>query len=120
MLDNLRQLVLSKFPKLIAFLKRTGISIIKYFVGLILGISGACRTDELVNLTVDDIEDISSSLIIPRIFVVTDVDICLNCFLRNTCPFVLPNSKHNVFCTTKQENVACSQLARIPWEKFLV
>ncbi|KAJ8946908.1 hypothetical protein NQ317_011057, partial [Molorchus minor] len=26
-------------------------------VGLILGIAGACRTDELVNLTVDDIED---------------------------------------------------------------
>ncbi|KAJ8979186.1 hypothetical protein NQ317_010946, partial [Molorchus minor] len=51
-------------------------------VGLILGIAGACRTDELVNLTVDDIEDVGSSLIvkipntktkIPRIFVVTDV-----------------------------------------------
>ncbi|KAJ8978303.1 hypothetical protein NQ317_014508 [Molorchus minor] len=50
-------------------------------VGLILGIAGACRTDELVNLTVDDIEDVGSSLIvkipntktkIPRIFVVTD------------------------------------------------
>ncbi|KAJ8971922.1 hypothetical protein NQ317_011323, partial [Molorchus minor] len=26
-------------------------------VGSILGIAGACRTDELVNLTVDDIED---------------------------------------------------------------
>ncbi|KAJ8977056.1 hypothetical protein NQ317_000941, partial [Molorchus minor] len=26
-------------------------------VGLILGIAGAYRTDELVNLTVDDIED---------------------------------------------------------------
>ncbi|KAJ8974768.1 hypothetical protein NQ317_007318 [Molorchus minor] len=48
-------------------------------VGLILGIAGACRTDELVNLTVDDIEDVGSSLIvkipntktkIPRIFVV--------------------------------------------------
>ncbi|KAJ8934024.1 hypothetical protein NQ317_001992, partial [Molorchus minor] len=26
-------------------------------VGLILGIAGASRTDELVNLTVDDIED---------------------------------------------------------------
>ncbi|KAJ8985470.1 hypothetical protein NQ317_015009 [Molorchus minor] len=46
-------------------------------VGLILGIAGACRTDELVNLTVDDIEDVGSSLIvkipntktkIPRIF----------------------------------------------------
>ncbi|KAJ8972083.1 hypothetical protein NQ317_019639, partial [Molorchus minor] len=33
-------------------------------VGLILGIAGACRTDELVNLTVDDIEDGGSSLII--------------------------------------------------------
>ncbi|KAJ8980992.1 hypothetical protein NQ317_015812 [Molorchus minor] len=32
-------------------------------VGLILGIAGACRTDELVNLTVDDIEDVGSSLI---------------------------------------------------------
>ncbi|KAJ8967350.1 hypothetical protein NQ317_008716 [Molorchus minor] len=51
-------------------------------VGLILGIAGACQTDELVNLTVDDIEDVGSSLIvkipntktkIPRIFVVTDV-----------------------------------------------
>ncbi|KAJ8965582.1 hypothetical protein NQ317_013751 [Molorchus minor] len=51
-------------------------------VGLILGIAGACRTDELINLTVDDIEDVGSSLIvkfpntktkIPRIFVVTDV-----------------------------------------------
>ncbi|KAJ8966349.1 hypothetical protein NQ317_012220 [Molorchus minor] len=31
-------------------------------VGLILGIAGACRTDELVNLTVDDIEDVGSSL----------------------------------------------------------
>ncbi|KAJ8977849.1 hypothetical protein NQ317_004629 [Molorchus minor] len=50
-------------------------------VGLILGIAGACRTDELVNLTVDDIEDVGSSLNvkipntktkIPRIFVVTD------------------------------------------------
>ncbi|KAJ8964450.1 hypothetical protein NQ317_005387 [Molorchus minor] len=41
---------------------------IKYFdfllVGLILGIAGACRTDELVNLTVDDIEDVGSSLIV--------------------------------------------------------
>ncbi|KAJ8976551.1 hypothetical protein NQ317_007591 [Molorchus minor] len=33
-------------------------------VGLILGIAGACRTDELVNLTVDDIEDVGSSLIV--------------------------------------------------------
>ncbi|KAJ8968461.1 hypothetical protein NQ317_003606 [Molorchus minor] len=35
---------ISEFPKLIAFLKEP--------VGLILGIAGACRTDELVNLTV--------------------------------------------------------------------
>ncbi|KAJ8978517.1 hypothetical protein NQ317_002421 [Molorchus minor] len=33
-------------------------------VGLILGIAGACRTDELVNLTVDDIEDVGSSMIV--------------------------------------------------------
>ncbi|KAJ8980989.1 hypothetical protein NQ317_015809, partial [Molorchus minor] len=59
-------------------------------VGLILGIAGACRTDELVNLTVDDIEDAGSSLIvkipntktkIPRIFVDIDVgNSGLNCF----------------------------------------
>ncbi|KAJ8970417.1 hypothetical protein NQ317_006548 [Molorchus minor] len=36
----------------------------KKVVGLILGIAGACRTDELVNLTVDDIEDVGSSLIV--------------------------------------------------------
>ncbi|KAJ8950441.1 hypothetical protein NQ317_011009 [Molorchus minor] len=98
---------ISKFPKLIAFLKRTGdgyqakkskiltkseidrfLSSADYKeflmikVGLILGIAGACRTDEPVNLTVDDIEDVGSSLDcknsntktkIPRIFVVTDV-----------------------------------------------
>ncbi|KAJ8968621.1 hypothetical protein NQ317_005853 [Molorchus minor] len=77
---------INKFPKLIAFLKRTGDgyqakiltkSEIDRFlssaddkeflmikVGLILGIAGACRTDELVNLTVDDIEDVGSSLIV--------------------------------------------------------
>ncbi|KAJ8976932.1 hypothetical protein NQ317_005105 [Molorchus minor] len=105
---------ISKFPKLIAFLKRTGDgyqakkskiltkSEIDRFlssaddkeflmikVGLILGIAGACRTDELVNLTVDDIEDVGSSLIvkipntktkIPRIFVVTDVGNMLELF----------------------------------------
>ncbi|KAJ8981336.1 hypothetical protein NQ317_015977 [Molorchus minor] len=86
---------ISKFPKLIAFFKRTSdgyqakkskiltkMQMTKEFlmikVGLILGIAGACRTDELVNLTVDDIEDVGSSLIvkitntktkIPRIFV---------------------------------------------------
>ncbi|KAJ8976882.1 hypothetical protein NQ317_008075 [Molorchus minor] len=105
-----------KFPKLIAFLKRTGEgyqakkskiltkSEIDRFlssaddkeflmikVGLILGIAGACRTDELVNLTVDDIEDVGSFLIvkipntktkIPRIFVVTDVGNMLELFRK--------------------------------------
>ncbi|KAJ8982331.1 hypothetical protein NQ317_009446 [Molorchus minor] len=60
-------------------------------VGLILGIAGACRTDELVNLTVDDIEDVGSSLIvkipntktkISRIFVVTDVGNMLELFRK--------------------------------------
>ncbi|KAJ8971231.1 hypothetical protein NQ317_017461, partial [Molorchus minor] len=47
-------------------------------------------------------------------------EICLNCF-ENTCPFVLPTSSISAFFdTTKQENVVRSQLARIPWEKFLV
>ncbi|KAJ8972464.1 hypothetical protein NQ317_013375 [Molorchus minor] len=118
MLDNLRQhRYISKFPKLIAFLKRTGDgyqqnrkskiltkSEIDRFlssaddkeflmikVGLILGIAGACRTDELVNLTVDDIEDVGSSLIvkipntktkIPRIFGVTDVRNMLELFRK--------------------------------------
>ncbi|KAJ8982717.1 hypothetical protein NQ317_019508 [Molorchus minor] len=60
------------------------------------GIAGACRTDELVNLTVDDIEDVGSSLILPM------WEICLNCF-ENTCPFVLPTSSISAFfCTTKQ------------------
>ncbi|KAJ8984181.1 hypothetical protein NQ317_011090 [Molorchus minor] len=60
-------------------------------VGLILGIAGACRTDGIVNLTVDDIEDGGSSLIvkipntktkIPRIFVVTDVGNMLELFRK--------------------------------------
>ncbi|KAJ8942586.1 hypothetical protein NQ317_011007 [Molorchus minor] len=60
-------------------------------VGLILWIAGACRTDELTK--------------IPRIFVVTEWEICLNCF-ENTCPFVLPTSSISAFfCTTKQENL---------------
>lgn len=137
---------ISKFPKLIAFLKRTGdgyqakkskiltkgeidrflssaddkeflmikvrlllllgISIIKYFdflqVGLILGIAGACRTDELVNLTVDDIEDVGSSLIvkipntktkIPRTFLVTDVGNMLELF-RKYLSLRPPHVKH--------------------------
>ncbi|KAJ8968456.1 hypothetical protein NQ317_016291 [Molorchus minor] len=71
-------------------------------VGLILGISGACRTDELVNLTVDDIEDVGSSLIvkipntktkIPRIFVVTDVGNMLELF-RKYLSLRPPHVKH--------------------------
>ncbi|KAJ8981766.1 hypothetical protein NQ317_002360, partial [Molorchus minor] len=77
-------------------------------IGLILGIAGACRTDELVNLTVDDIEDVGSTLIvkipntktkIPRIFVVTDVGNMLELF-------------------RKYLSLLRSQLARIPWEKM--
>ncbi|KAJ8970642.1 hypothetical protein NQ317_013085 [Molorchus minor] len=112
---------ISKFPKLIAFLKRTGDgyqakkskiltkSEIDRFlssaddkeflmikVGLILGIAGACRTDELVNLTaVDDIEDVGSSLItkIPRIFVVTDMGNMLELF-RKYLSLRPPHVKH--------------------------
>ncbi|KAJ8976500.1 hypothetical protein NQ317_018444 [Molorchus minor] len=51
---------ISKFPKLIAFLKRTDDKeFLMIKVGLILGIAGACRTDELVNLTIDDIYDVA-------------------------------------------------------------
>ncbi|KAJ8974229.1 hypothetical protein NQ317_003917 [Molorchus minor] len=71
-------------------------------VGLILGNAGACRTDELVNLTVDDIEDVGSSLIvkipntktkIPRIFVVTDVGNMLELF-RKYLSLRPPHVKH--------------------------
>ncbi|KAJ8982351.1 hypothetical protein NQ317_013102 [Molorchus minor] len=71
-------------------------------VGLILGIAGACRTDELVNLTVDDIEDVGSSLIvkipntktkIPRIFVITDVGNILELF-RKYMSLRPPHVKH--------------------------
>ncbi|KAJ8960678.1 hypothetical protein NQ317_012329 [Molorchus minor] len=71
-------------------------------IGLILGIAGACRTDELVNLTVDDIEDVGSSLIIkipntktmiPRIFVVTDVGNLLELF-RKYLSLRPPHVKH--------------------------
>ncbi|KAJ8985522.1 hypothetical protein NQ317_019905, partial [Molorchus minor] len=64
-------------------------------VGLILGIAGACRTDELVNLTVDDIEDVGPSLItkIPRIFVVTDVGNILELF-RKYLSLRPPHVKH--------------------------
>ncbi|KAJ8970062.1 hypothetical protein NQ317_014795 [Molorchus minor] len=71
-------------------------------VGLILGIAGACRTYELVNLTVDDTEAVGSSLIvkipntktkIPRIFVVTDVGNMLELF-RKYLSLRPPNVKH--------------------------
>ncbi|KAJ8972438.1 hypothetical protein NQ317_016517 [Molorchus minor] len=64
-------------------------------VGFILGIARACRTDELVNLTVDDIEDVGSSLItkIPRIFVVTDVGNMLELF-RKYLSLRPPHVKH--------------------------
>ncbi|KAJ8983563.1 hypothetical protein NQ317_006608 [Molorchus minor] len=71
-------------------------------VGLILGIAGACRTDELVNLTVDNIEDVGPSLIvkipntktkIPRIFVVTDVGNMLELF-RKYLSLRPPHVKH--------------------------
>ncbi|KAJ8965794.1 hypothetical protein NQ317_003597 [Molorchus minor] len=140
---------ISKFPKLIAFLKRTGDgyqakkskiltkSEIDRFlssaddkeflmikVGIILGIAGACRTDELVNLTVDDIEDVGSSLIvkipntktkIPRIFVVTDVGNMLELF-RKYLSLRPPHVKHKrLFCTTKQENpVGKNTMGKIP------
>ncbi|KAJ8974131.1 hypothetical protein NQ317_005344 [Molorchus minor] len=66
-----------------------------FWVCLILGIAGACRTDELVNLTVDDIEDVGSSLItkIPRIFVVTDVGNMLELF-RKYLSLRPPHVKH--------------------------
>ncbi|KAJ8975569.1 hypothetical protein NQ317_016980 [Molorchus minor] len=115
---------ISKFPKLITFLKETGDGyqakkskiltkneIDRFlsstddkgiFVGLILGIAGACRTDELINLTVDDIEDVGPSLIvkipntktkIPRIFVVTDVGNMLELF-RKYLSIRPPHVKH--------------------------
>ncbi|KAJ8966300.1 hypothetical protein NQ317_006411 [Molorchus minor] len=86
-------------------------------VGLILGITGACRTDKLVNLTVDDIEDVGSSLItnIPRIFVVTDVGNMLELF-RKYLSLRPPHVKHKrLFCTTKQENpVGKNTMRKIP------
>ncbi|KAJ8979829.1 hypothetical protein NQ317_014960 [Molorchus minor] len=93
-------------------------------VGLILGVAGACRTDELVNLTVDNIEDVGSSLIvkipntktkIPRIFVVTDVGNMLELF-RKYLSLRPPHVKHmRLFCTTKQENpVGKNTMEKIP------
>ncbi|KAJ8976803.1 hypothetical protein NQ317_018462 [Molorchus minor] len=75
---------ISKFPKLRIFEKNRYFN---YYVGLILGIAGACRTDELVNLTVDDIEDI------PQIFVVTDVGNMLELF-RKYLSLRPPHVKH--------------------------
>ncbi|KAJ8978553.1 hypothetical protein NQ317_006114 [Molorchus minor] len=93
-------------------------------VGLILGIAGACRTDELVNLTVDGIEGVGSSLIVKipntkkrfhESLWLPMWEICLNCF-ENTCPFVLPTSSITAFfCTTKQENpVGKNTMGKIP------
>ncbi|KAJ8964256.1 hypothetical protein NQ317_004834 [Molorchus minor] len=86
-------------------------------VRLILGIAGACRTNELVNLTVDDIEDVGFSLItkIPRIFVVTDVGNMLELF-RKYLSLRPPHVKHKrLFCTTKQENpVGKNTMGKIP------
>ncbi|KAJ8980782.1 hypothetical protein NQ317_019447, partial [Molorchus minor] len=122
MLDNLRQHRYKQIPQTVPFLKRTAKkskiltkSEIDRFlssaddkeflmikVGLILGIAGACRTDELVNLTVDDIEDVGSSLIvkipntktkIPRIFVATDVGNMLELF-RKYLSLRPPHVKH--------------------------
>ncbi|KAJ8966599.1 hypothetical protein NQ317_015986 [Molorchus minor] len=100
---------ISKFPKLIAPFEKNRADdkeflMIKVFqlLSLILGIAGACRTDELVNLTVDDIEDVGSSWIvkipntktkIPRIFVVTDVGNMLELF-RKYLSLRPPHVKH--------------------------
>ncbi|KAJ8976775.1 hypothetical protein NQ317_009694 [Molorchus minor] len=139
---------ISKFPKLIAFLKRTGdgyqakkskiltkTEIDRFLlsaddkeflmikVGLILRIAGACRTDELVNLTVDDIKDVGSSLIvkipntktkIPRIFVVTDVGNILKLF-RKYLSLRPPHVKHKrLFCTTNSQPVGKNTMGKIP------
>ncbi|KAJ8954935.1 hypothetical protein NQ317_010648 [Molorchus minor] len=145
---------ISKFPKLIAFLKRTGDgyqakkskiltkSEIDRFlssaddkeflmikVGLILGIAGACRTDELVNLTVDDIEDVGSSLIvkipgtktkIPRIFVVTDVGNMLELF-RKYLSLRPPHVKHKrLFLYYKAGKCSSQPVGKNTMGKFLV
>ncbi|KAJ8968474.1 hypothetical protein NQ317_009229 [Molorchus minor] len=132
---------ISKFPKLIAFFKRTGdgyqakiltkseidrflssaddkeFLMIKVRLLLLL----ACRTDELVNLTVDDIENVGSSLIvkipntkrkIPRIFVVTDVGNMLELF-RKYLSLRPPHVKHKrLFCTTKQEKCSSQPVGK--------
>ncbi|KAJ8982920.1 hypothetical protein NQ317_004576 [Molorchus minor] len=140
MLDNLRQ-HRYKHPKLIAFLlKRTGDgyqakkstkSEIDRFlssaddkeflmikVGLILGIAGACRTDELVNLTVDDIENVGSSLIVKisntktkrfhESCVVTDVGNMLELF-RKYLSLRPPHVKHKRLCLYYKAGKCSSQ-----------
>ncbi|KAJ8983861.1 hypothetical protein NQ317_007951, partial [Molorchus minor] len=130
---------ISKFPKLIAFLKRTGDgyqakkskiltkSEIDRFLSSWInsGDCRACPTDVLVNLTVNDIEDVGFSLIvkipntkkkIPRIFVVTDVGNMLKLF-RKYLSLRPPHVKHKrlFFCTTKQENpVGKNTMGKIP------
>ncbi|KAJ8914729.1 hypothetical protein NQ315_017439 [Exocentrus adspersus] len=66
---NVRKTVdISKFPKLIAFLKRQNVTLSKKIetpdivhlllkVVTIVGISGACHREELTCLTIDDVED---------------------------------------------------------------
>ncbi|KAJ8971088.1 hypothetical protein NQ317_006501 [Molorchus minor] len=135
---------IGKFPKLIAFLKRTGDGY-QAKKSKILPKSEIDRflssADDkeflmikvrllLLLVCISDIEDVGSFLIVLKKFQTLRQrfheslwlpmwEICLNCF-ENTCPFVLPTSSISAFfCTTKQENVVRSQLARIPWEKFL-
>ncbi|KAJ8983836.1 hypothetical protein NQ317_008962 [Molorchus minor] len=89
----------------------------------------ACRTDELVNLTVDDIKDVGSSLIvkipntktkIPRIFVVTDVGNMLELF-RKYLSLRPPHVKHKrLFLYYKAGKCSSQPVGKIPWEKFLV
>ncbi|KAJ8982662.1 hypothetical protein NQ317_019063 [Molorchus minor] len=145
----------SKFPKLIAFFEKNPVTDIKrkklkiltkteidrflssaddkeflmIKVGLILGIAGACRTDELVNLTVDDIEDVGSSLIvkipntktkIPRIFVVTDVGNMLGLF-RKYLSLRPPHVKHKrLFLYYKAGKCSSQPVGKNTMGKFLV
>ncbi|KAJ8983224.1 hypothetical protein NQ317_005313 [Molorchus minor] len=118
MLDNLRQHRYKQIPQTDRIFEKNRADDKEFLmikVELILGIAGACRTDELVNLTVDDIEDVGSSLIIPRIFVVTDVGNMLELF-RKYLSLRPPHVKHKpLFCTTKQENpVGKNAMGKIP------
>ncbi|KAJ8954568.1 hypothetical protein NQ317_005909 [Molorchus minor] len=82
-------------------------------VELILGVAGACRTDELVNLTVDDIEDVLIQRFL-RIFVVTDVGNMLELFrkylslrpshVKHKRLFLYPESKENVVRSQLRKN----------------